>query len=36
MRAFAIVRHRILAAMLNEPDEKWAAHAKIVKAFYGY
>jgi hypothetical protein len=36
MRAFALARHRILHAMLNEPDWKWAKHERIVKDFYGY
>lgn len=36
MRAFAIARHRILHAMLNEPDWKWAKHERIIKEFYGY
>jgi hypothetical protein len=36
MRAFALARHCILHAMLNEPASQWAVHEKIVKNFYGY
>jgi hypothetical protein len=36
MRACAIARHRILHAMLGEPDWKWAKHERIIKDFYGY
>ena len=33
MRAWAMARHHILHTLLNDD---WAAHEKIVKAFYGY
>lgn len=36
MRAFAIARHRIISAMLNEPDSAWPGHMQIIREFYGY
>jgi hypothetical protein len=36
MRAWAIARHRVLHALLREPDTDWIKHEKVVKDFYGY